>query len=142
MSAWIVSKRHIDHIVTAAIARELIAPSEADETGEMLWRECLRSVSYRYPDDKDGEWPGHRVRVYDVDTYCWRETPALDDLWLIRTLECYAYQSSEHPEWTDSEAYRLFGRLRGTCVGELDQSGRSSEDKDGWWGWKEWPDRC
>ena len=78
MSAWIVSRKHIDYIVAAAIQAELISMSP-DETGRMLWRECLASVAYRYPGDTgNGDRPGPvDFKDSDVDTYTWTETPCL-----------------------------------------------------------------
>lgn len=111
MSAWIVSKRHIDYIVTALIRAELTADTP-DETGRMLWRECLASVAYRYPHDKDGERPGPvDFRDSDVDTYTWAETPELSPGGLAKTLGCYSYQSCEHPEWDGSQAQVLTTKL-------------------------------
>lgn len=77
MSAWIVSKTHIDYLVTALIRAELTDKSP-DEAGRMLWRECLASVAWRYPNDGDGGRPGP-VGFHDseVDTYTWAETPEL-----------------------------------------------------------------
>ena len=54
MSAWIVSKDHIDLLVTAALAWEQAVPEQADHIGQMLWRENLESITYCYPDDPDG----------------------------------------------------------------------------------------
>lgn len=114
MSAWIVSKKHIDYIVTAIIRAEISTESteSPDELGRMLWGECLASVAYRYPDDKDGERPGPvDFRDSDVNTYVWEETPVLAGGALAKTLGCYRYQSCEHPEWDDSEACRLTAKL-------------------------------
>lgn len=118
MSAWIVSKRHIDYIVTAAIQAELISMSP-DETGRMLWRECLASVAYRYPGDTgSGDRPGPvDFRDSDVDTYTWTETPVLTGGALAKTLGCYRYQSCEHPGWEDSEAAALIEKLNAPVDG-------------------------
>lgn len=118
MSAWIVSKTHIDYIVTALIAAEL-TPYSPDETGRMLWRECLASVAYRYPDDADGDRPGPAdFRDSDVDTYTWAETDALTGGALAKTLGCYDYQSCEHPQWKESESYALVSKLYGSVEHE------------------------
>jgi hypothetical protein len=173
VSAWIVSKLHIDYMVTAAIEAgeamvetpenelflavmrgmpsgvtadgKVLAPSlatdadraifagwceergflkhakrlreggnvmSADETGRMLWRENLKSVAYRYPDDGDGDRPGpDAFRDSDVDSYTWAKTKLLNGAALYKTLACYTYQSCEHPDWADSEAQALTARL-------------------------------
>jgi hypothetical protein len=173
VSAWIVSKLHIDYMVTAAIEageamvetpenemflavmrgmarsasvarlgantlpsavtpdgifadwceergflkhakrlRESANVLRADETGRMLWRENLKSVAYRYPDDGDGDRPGpDAFRDSDVDSYTWAKTKLLNGAALYKTLACYTYQSCEHPDWADSEAQALTARL-------------------------------
>jgi hypothetical protein len=118
MSAWIVSKTHIDYIVTAAVHAELITTTP-DEAGRMLWRECLRSVASRYPADRDGERPGPAdFRDGDVDTYTWQETPVLTGGALAKTLGCYRYQSCEHEGWETSEAARLIEKLYAPVDGQ------------------------
>jgi len=112
MSAWIVSKQHIDMMVTAILARELSSKSP-DELGRMLWAECLASVAYRYPHDKDGGRPGPvGFRDSDVTTYTWVPTELLDGGALAKTLGCYSYQSCEHPGWKDSESCQLVTKLK------------------------------
>ena len=128
MSAWIVSKRHIDYMVTAVIRAELTAMSP-DEIGRMLWRECLASVACRYPNDGDGERPGPMdFRDSDVDTYTWQETPLLTPGGLAKTLGCYSYQSCEHPGWEASEACALVTKIK-------DSLGDVAYDESVPWGW-------
>lgn len=112
MSAWIVSKKHIDYLVTAAIQAELLDGISPDECGRLLWRENLLSVADRYPDDTDGTRPGPvGFRDADVLTYTWTETPVLTGGALGKTVGCYRYQSCEHPEWDGSFADVLTERL-------------------------------
>src|SRR6516162_2833567 len=102
MSAWIVSRQHIDVMVDAAIRNGLIEPSQADEVGRMLWKENLVSVAYRYPRDKGGKRPGPTdFRDADVETYTFTPLPKeIVDVWnlnpdaaLAKTVGCYEYQS-------------------------------------------------
>ncbi len=120
MSAWIVSRQHIDVMVDAAIRSGLVEASQADEVGRMLWKENLVSVAYRYPRDKDGKRPGPTdFRDADVDTYTFTPLPKeIVDVWnlnpdaaLAKTVGCYEYQSCEHPGWRDSPACALSSRL-------------------------------
>lgn len=112
MSAWIVSKRHIDLLVSAAIAHKLIDREDADETGRMLWRECLTSVAYRYPNDADGERPGPvAFRDADVDAYTWEPYAVEDPYLVLKQAHCYDYQSCEHPGYADSSASNLMDAL-------------------------------
>lgn len=129
MSAWIVSEKHIDYMVTAVIRAELVADNP-DEIGRMLWRECLASVAYRYPNDGDGERPGPvDFKDSDVDTYTWTETDELDAPELATTLRCYDYQSCEHPGYKTSEAKAIVDKLL-AGMGKVDWEGSTAP-----WGW-------
>lgn len=120
MSAWIVSKTHIDALVHAGIDAEIIRPNEADDFGRMLWRENLASIHYRYPDTaEDGGYPGPIDFTPDqVETYTYepldggpgasRDVPTV----VYDTARCYAYQSSEHPEWKTSKARKFAESLQ------------------------------
>jgi hypothetical protein len=128
MSAWIVSEKHIDYMVTAIIHAELSEKSP-DEIGRMLWRECLASVAYRYPGDGDGERPGPiGFRDADADEYTWAETPLLTGGALAKTLGCYDYQSCEHPGYDASEARALVAKLQASL-------GDVGYDDSTPWGW-------
>jgi hypothetical protein len=117
MSAWIVSKTHIDALVQAGIEREMVRPNEADEFGRMLWGECLASVAYRYPGDGDGERPGPSdFRDGDVDAYIYEPLeggPGISlraEAVVNKAASCYDYQSCEHPGYDGSKAQQ-FGAL-------------------------------
>jgi hypothetical protein len=128
MSAWIVSKKHIDYMVTAVIQAEL-SDKSPDELGRMLWRECLLSVACRYPNDEDGDRPGPvGFRDSDVLTYTWQETPVLTGGALRTTLACYRYQSCEHPGWKESESCALVEKL-------IDPVRDVPMDDETPWGW-------
>lgn len=108
MSAWIVSKEHIDVLVTALHPE---TQEQSNELGRVLWRECFRSVAYRYPDDADGERPGPiSFRDSDVDTYVW-SSEVVPHAWISNAAACYDYQSCEHPEYGASVARYLVSRL-------------------------------
>jgi len=108
MSAWIVSREHIDVLVTAL---EPESQGKGDEIGRMLWRECLTSVAYRYPRDRDGERPGPvDFRDADVTTYTWTKR-VVPGCWVYKAAACYSYQSCEHPGWESSQAKHLTDHL-------------------------------
>jgi hypothetical protein len=120
MSTWIVDKVHIDLLVTAALAWELVVEEKADETGRLLWQECQRSVAHRYPRDKDGEWPGpwfpdldRGLTLVDIERYVFEPLEGRVDPQVVEiATSSYQYQSCEHPEWEGSEAFRLSNALR------------------------------
>lgn len=143
MSAWIVSKEHIDLIVSEGIRLEARLVSVGDDgalevdrltslnantVGRVLWGECQRSVAYRYPRDRDGQWPGPAgLTLAEIEGYTWtpttlrlgmdRETQRL--VGLINAIECYEYQSCEHPGWASSEAKRWVESIYRLAVARL-----------------------
>jgi hypothetical protein len=130
---FIVSDRHIDHLVTAIVRAELLAMTP-DEIGRMLWNENLESAKYRYPGDTDGNRPGPiDFRDRDVETYTWQETAELPPERLHATLAGYQYQACEHPGWAESEAYQVTAKLRQP----LKDAGVVMDD-EGW----DWPGRA
>lgn len=95
MSAWIVTKAHIDALVHALGKREMLEAT-LDETGQMLWHENHLSVNYRY-----NEQTPTPTYVYAAPPVAW--TPSQLD----KIVRCWNYQTCEHPEYEDSIAYRL-----------------------------------
>lgn len=102
MSAWIVSKAHVDVIVHALGVREMFPEGmNPDAVGAMVWQECHNSVNYRYSENTPRPDYG-----YAVPPVTW--TPDQ----LLHHLECYDYQTCEHPTYEESQAYRLVTGLR------------------------------
>lgn len=128
MSAYVMSKEDISVLVAAGLrlASDLPAPDTAAESiGQRLLDECVRSVSYRYPDDDLGNLPGsfeEEIIAPGIEpvTFAQWLTPYAyaeptqplyrDDL--EGTISSYEYQSCEHPEWEDSWAYAYCISLR------------------------------
>lgn len=146
MSAWIVSRKHIDVLVNAGLGTRdnsvswwwEQAPSgvqhrhlnwqNADLVGSMLWAENLASVAYRYPNDKDGERPGpNDFKDEHVITYVFNRGNAETDddgnevtlIDAMTLLDSYEYQSCEHPTWKESEAYAYCHALRSHLMHKL-----------------------
>jgi hypothetical protein len=70
-----------------------------DELGELLLRETVRSVWYRYYGNPEmiPEWTHRPYRYVDP-------VIRLSAIEFIKALQCYRYQSCGHPEWKDSKA--------------------------------------
>lgn len=109
MSAWIVSKAHIDVLVTGLVRSEVVASEglTPDQLGQALWEENHRSVNYRYGEDTPT--PEYRHEAHDV-------SPVV----LLKQIGCYDYQSCEHPGWIDSDAKRWSGKLYLLLAGRVD----------------------
>lgn len=128
MSAFLVSKEHIDALVLSAwLCRDDMkwagfdVSVDSDKLGRMLWAECLKSVSYRYPNDKDGERPGPiNFRDDEVKFYAYPlATEKPEPVAALKLLACYEYQSCEHPAWPDSDARKFCERLRHALIARL-----------------------
>lgn len=103
--------------------RELHQDS-ASSVGDMLLRECIRSVSHRYPQDTLETLPGPS----DVDlsaeyTYPRAFMPQIrDDLLpvvVLKAIDCYEYQSCETDDWETTEAFRFCQALRRHLIHDL-----------------------
>lgn len=88
----------------------------ADTLGQVLWGENVRSIQYRYPDtiEAPDAMPGPiDFTPADVLIYSWPfSTPLLTAVDGLDAISGYEYQACEHPEWTNSEAYRFCDALR------------------------------
>jgi hypothetical protein len=119
MSAFVVSKEHIDTLVSVAIQlapRRAIYTREhgninvhnADEIGQVLHSENVKSVNYRY------QGSAHIAPTIDDEyRYTRRRLDVLHDIvdtrvrniaQAFKAIRCYEYQSCEHPGWEGSEA--------------------------------------
>lgn len=153
MSAWIVSRTHIDLLVTAGLDlpgrdthggilswyvdgnRHTLTTSNADEIGQMVWAENVASVSHRYPDDGPGDLPGpNGFHAADVLLYSHTWVRGIiDPTVVLRAIDCYEYQSCEHPGWKASRARAFCVALQEAAVGQLpgyDQAPWSFDDAD------------
>lgn len=105
MSAFLVSNGHIDVLINA-IAQYGITPKDARRLdyralGQLLWNENIRSVDHRYRESN----PQDRYVLHTTEG-------DLDPLAVLKAVDCYVYQSCEHPEWENSDAHTWMTRLR------------------------------
>lgn len=141
MSAFVVSKAHIDTLVHAGLrsghparggytlrwfvdkpewtggdtyesymvavqgaTRELTRQT-ANRVGAMLWNENHRSVDHRYNEASDRE------------VYRFKESPITSNLVaVLKAIDCYEYQTCEHDEWEQSEAFAFCQALRKAVI--------------------------
>ena len=93
MSAWIVSKAHIDVLVDALAKREMVFGQGLDDMGRILWEENHKSVNCRY--NESTPTPPYTFAKPVLE---WSEGA------LLTEIGCYDYQTCEHEEYSQSQA--------------------------------------
>jgi hypothetical protein len=113
MSAFEVSKAHIDAMISAALAPDSLNQplswyggnptrqfevtwENAEQWGLTLVAENRASVNSRYEEEE----------IEDLYTFT-RHLGPFDPIAVIKITRCYMYQACEHPEWEASEAHAL-----------------------------------
>ncbi len=115
MSSWVVSKSHIDVLVSALRAFKVEHNLGRDpvKIGRALWRENVESVAYNYQlrtrDDGRKDEMAHYERA--IEAYTFRELHDLKPGAVVKAAHCFDYQSCDHPAWEASEACRTMARL-------------------------------
>jgi hypothetical protein len=110
MSAYVVDKDLIDKLIAGALRAELFMPADATANGQMLWRENVTSVAYRYNlATRDATELAQYEREVEAYTFepCAPTAQEIDS-----AIDCLDYQSCEHDGWEASEAYALLQQLR------------------------------
>lgn len=107
MSAWEVSKAHIDALVQEMGRHGLIR--NADKAGQMLLAENHKSLRARYGDRAETYWPGMDKRASEYH-FNGIESP-LDPVKMDTLARCYDYQTCEHSGYEASEAFSLIHEL-------------------------------
>src|SRR5262245_4325164 len=109
MSAFVVDKIHIDVLVSAGLrfsrpdmpmrwyldddaCSHALTDETATKVGQMLWRENLRSVNYRYQENEP-------ETLYRFVPLPGRPDPVK----VLKALSCFEYQACETPDWRQSE---------------------------------------
>ena len=129
MSAYIEDKAHIDALVTLARwgPERVISPDnswrssvgdsdgETSRIGQMLADENIKSVQYRYHGEALETLPGPADKS-DLLDYHYARGRSLTAVEGLKALHGYQYQSCEHPDWEESEAYRWVERLHDALI--------------------------
>jgi hypothetical protein len=110
MSAWTVSKPHIDVLVQALINEGVIenTAKRADYVGRQLWAENYYSVNCRYG-ERNGHPPYHFAWIGE-----------LDDAVVLRSISCYHYQCMEHDNFERVPGMRKLLELKRRMIARLD----------------------
>lgn len=108
MSAFIVTKKHIDYLVTAALSAKYMTGIEPNEFGALLWTENHKSVNARYNEESAAE------------PYRFTRSPGkVDPVKALKAIHCLQYQSCEHEGWKQSEACKRLEQLEGEMISAL-----------------------
>lgn len=111
MSAFLVTREHIDLIVAAVEAWDRFDEFvDFEELGQTLWQENARSVAYRYPN--------HPAPVVRYKCRPGRY-PEPDPVVVLKQIACLRYQSCERPDWEESRACKLLGRIEWLVISQL-----------------------
>lgn len=136
MSAFIVSKRHIDFLVTALFKYEVVTHDDGTPgaIGQTLWQENHTSVNYRY--DESEPCPPY--------TYSGSGLTDLvrDPLVTYKQIRCYVYQACEHTGYETSHVAEWMALLEYACErGANLPPGKTMRQLPGWddapWGIEE-----
>jgi len=88
--------------------RHQLTETTAGRVGAMLLAENRRSVDHRY-DEQDWEQP-----------YLFTAVPGTPDpVVVLKAIDCYRYQSCEHPGWASSEAQQFCLALQALAISHL-----------------------
>jgi len=143
MSAFMLDKAHIDALVATALhgPLEIFLPSKrwytldfgldyrrlipeddsANTLGELLLKENLSSILYRYPDTKNNpdNLPGPADSYWSKPYKFPPNTKRLTIIQALKALDCYEYQSCEHLEWEASAAHKFCINFRTALIAFL-----------------------
>lgn len=127
MSAWVVSKAHINAMVRYGLGarrrscgeltwyyngkHKELTTKTASEIGQLLINENVASVTGRYPNSSYTDLPGP-CDAYWVLPYKYHENPYAkypSAVEAIKLAKCYMYQSCEHPQTFKQEVVSGWG---------------------------------
>lgn len=134
MSAFIVNKSHINAMLQGAISVTQYAPNftwyvgndkreltafNADEIGQMLLEENVKSVGYRYEDSELTNLPGRIDAEYLIPFQHHPMGKIPTPVELIKLTHCYIYQSGEHEDWEGGNAKAFCEALIANAINKL-----------------------
>lgn len=157
MSAFVVSKIHIDALVTAGLAFDRYGPlrwmtrdltEEEQRTGYAegepwgpesvsIWRRLSRELTRDTAEQVGAMLWAENVRSVNhryaeeewEEVYTFERLPGtVNPIVVLKAISCYEYQSCEHPEWERSEARRFCDSLRKHMINHLP----GMDDAAGW----------
>ena len=111
MSCYVMDQEKIAQLVNYLHNHEKVAPSKTpQETGDILLGENVRSVMYRYPEDKPEDMPGRCDEAGKPYTH--RDTEILTPPEVEELCGEYYYQACECPDYEESKACNIIKVIR------------------------------
>lgn len=127
MSAFVVSHKHINTILTFAATRknyavevrhlsdgsslDLSDRADLQKAADILYGQNVRSVSHRYNDEPANQLPGVITEVGHAITYR-MILPTESAVQIIKACDCLGYQSCETDDWEQTDAYKIMTAIR------------------------------
>jgi hypothetical protein len=97
MSAFICNHSHVTALAVYAARNRILGCTDANEIGQMLHAENVRSVNYRYDETTPPS--------FELCEWAAFQPFALAQI--IKAARCLDYQSCEHPGYPQSEAAKM-----------------------------------
>jgi hypothetical protein len=139
MSAYVCEKNHFVYLACAMLSRRIMGRNSqfsyifngerhsvtctetirAAELANVLLRENIRSVSYRYSEKTSANLPGPRGGVDVIQPSDLAACYDFDPVQVISSIRCLQYQSCECPDWEQTEAYAILSALKDDAVYSL-----------------------
>lgn len=128
MSAFVVGHDEIDVIMSFAVDHQAsfwdygkqtrvdITRVSATEFGKVLLETNVDSVHSRYGGDKN-DLPGTIGET--VAGYKFKYFRDVSPIQVLKTMDCYDYQSCERDDWRDTQAFRIIEELRSKAIRAL-----------------------
>ena len=139
MSAYMVDREHIAYLLDAAVDTRITDGhfywyhngeshhlrcgdfERAAAVGQMLWNANADSIFARYPDTHGdlSNAPGPIGEFYVYDEHRPQYGLVVEPVQVLKSCNCFAYQSCEHEGWKDSEAKAFIDALIHHAIGRL-----------------------
>lgn len=135
MSAYICNPEHFGILAAYASQKQCVIREwdrlthsdnsilEAQRVARCLALENIRSVAYRYPDDKDGHRPGPCLKDAEIleaaaiyAAYFVEHLQSVTPVQILRLIDCLDYQSCETDDWQQTLAFKQLGWIRGRAI--------------------------
>lgn len=108
MSAFLVSKKHIDTLVSAAVQYGTMGVrGHETAVGQRLWEANVKSLNAHF---------GSKV---EKRTYEFEKALVPEPVEVLKAIQCYEYQSGDFPGYDKSEAAKLCASLTAKAVTKL-----------------------